>query len=329
MSTAHATANWAASNAEERCGRCTVSGRPPLVRRGPEAAWEFARQLTGRAQGFRWGSIDCWRDGELLFGSLTIDEAAYRAEHRLAPMALQLATERAYVELFACIEAVGYPHLVRVWNYLPRINAVEAGIERYRQFNIGRQEAFLASNRSLTRTVPAACALGRQGGRLTMGFLAARKPARSLENPRQVSAYHYPVDYGPRSPTFARAILLDHAGEPLLLISGTAAIVGHRSMHPGDAVAQTRETITNLETMIAAANAALRRPHFTRETLEYVVYLRSGEDLPVVAAEMDAWLGRGARCLFIEADICRRELLVEIEASGRLAMSGLSAGRHP
>jgi len=60
-----------------------------------------------------------------------------------------------------------------------------------------------------------------------------------------------------------------------------------------------------------------------------VIYLRSGEDLPVVAAEMDAWLGRGARCLFIEADICRRELLVEIEASGRLAMLGWPAGRHP
>jgi len=329
VNTAQAIAERAAPNAEKVRARCVASGRSSLMRLRPQAAWDFACRVTGRAQRFRWGSIDCRRGRDLLFGSLTIDEAACQAPRRGTATVLQSATERAYRELFHCIEAAGYPHLVRVWNYLPRINAIEGGIERYRQFNIARQEAFLAANRSLTGVVPGACALGSSAGSLTIGFLAARKPPRSLENPRQVSAYHYPEDYGPRSPTFARAVLLDHAPEPLLLISGTAAIVGHRSMHPGDVVAQTRETITNLEAMIAAANQALGRPQFTREALDYVVYLRSRQDLPAVAAELDAWLGGGARCLFMEADICRRELLVEIEANGGPAISGMVDGRHP
>ncbi len=292
----------------------------------PEAAWEPARELTVGREGIRRGRIEYRIGQDLLFGVLAVDER----EGRRTPSAtaLQTVTEAAYGELFATIEAAGFPYLVRVWNYLPRINGIEEGVERYRRFNIARQEAFANADRPLTGKVPAACALGSRGGPLTIGFLAARRPARSLENPRQVSAFHYPPDYGSRSPTFARAVLLEDAREPLLFISGTAAIVGHRSLHPGDVLAQTRETITNLETMIAAANQALGRPRISPDALDYVVYVRLGKDCATVAAAMDRWLGGTARCRFMEADICRRELLVEIEANVRPATIRCPATPH-
>ena len=176
MNTAQVTADRAAPNAGKGRARCVASGRSSLIRLRPQAAWDFACRMAGRAQLFRWGSIDCRRGRDLLFGSLAIDEAACQAPRRGTATVLQSATERAYRELFGCIEAAGYPHLVRVWNYLPRINAIEGGIERYRQFNIARQEAFLAANRSLTGMVPGACALGSSAGSLTIGFLAARQP---------------------------------------------------------------------------------------------------------------------------------------------------------
>src|SRR2546430_4442521 len=54
--------------------------------------------------------------------------------------ALHQATTQAYRQICATLAAEGYPHLLRVWNYLPDINRDSHGTERYRQFNseIGR-----------------------------------------------------------------------------------------------------------------------------------------------------------------------------------------------
>ena len=104
------------------------------------------------------------------------------------------------------------------------------GLERYRQFNIGRQDAFLDSHRGATGNVPAASAIGLAGGPLSVAFLAGATPALAVENPRQVSAYLYPADYGPRSPTFSRAVRATLSGQEALFVSGTASIVGHRTV---------------------------------------------------------------------------------------------------
>ena len=323
MSACAVSADWRVPKGEGAVGRILCEP-PALLDLHPETAWRSARDLTGSPRAIQRGVIACWEGADLLFGSLVLDERDFRASP--GSTALQGATEAGYRALFACLASAGYPHLARVWNYLPRINAHESGSERYRQFNCGRQAAFLAAAQPLAGSVPAACALGARAGGLRIGFLATRTPARVLENPRQVSAYDYPPEYGPRSPTFARATLVETAGVPALFVSGTAAIVGHRSRHPGDVVAQTRETIVNLETMTAVANAALARPRFRPDTLEYVVYLRAGESLPAVASELERWLGREPRRRFMVADICRRELLVEIEANSRPDTQGSRRG---
>ena len=66
---------------------------------------------------------------------------------------------------------------------------------------------------------------------LHVHWLATKQPGIAIENPRQVSAFAYPRDYGPVAPGFSRAMLLP-GDTPLLLISGTASIVGHASQHP-------------------------------------------------------------------------------------------------
>ena len=109
--------------------------------------------------------------------------------------------QRAYADTFAFLEHSTHAHLLRVWNYFPDINAIEDGMERYRSFSIGRQEAFVRYGRKVEES-PAACALGSHAGSLVIYFLAARSPGVQIENPRQISAYHYPEQYGPRSPTF-------------------------------------------------------------------------------------------------------------------------------
>ena len=164
---------------------------------------------------------------------------------------LQAACEEAYAGIFRLLEAQGLPHLWRVWNYMADINGSSHGLERYRHFNVGRQDAFLAALRRVRGQVPAACALGLAAGPLSIAFLAGACPVRPIENPRQVSAYDYPEDYGPRSPTFSRGALVCLKDETLLFISGTASIVGHRSLHPGDVVAQCRESVANVAAVLA------------------------------------------------------------------------------
>ena len=86
---------------------------------------------------------------------------------------------------------------------------------------------------------------------------AARVPGTPVENPRQVSAYRYPRQYGPQAPSFARAMLPPSQAMPLLL-SGTASVVGHESKHHDCVESQLAETFANFDSLIAAARA-LRR----------------------------------------------------------------------
>lgn len=258
------------------------------------------------------GGIRYRRIGDALFGVLEADESAFPGA---AP--LRVATEAAYRRIFALLAAEGLPHLWRVWNYLADINGEQDGLERYRQFNIGRQDAFLASGRLASGNVPAACAIGLDGGPLRIAFLAGGCAAVPVENPRQVSAYDYPSDYGPRSPTFSRAALVAAGGDVLLFVSGTASIVGHLTVHAGNAGAQARESLANIDAVLAAANGRLPAGAFHRQDLSYRIYLRHAGDLTAVAKAVGAALG-GAAVLFVQADICRADLLVEIEAVGVL-----------
>ena len=122
---------------------------------------------------------------------------------------LAALAQRAYRDLFEALEQTGCAHLLRVWNYLPQINADGGGLERYRQFNAGRQQAFIEAGQAAFEGAPAACALGIHQGALCIRFLAGRVAPLPIENPRQVSAYRYPPTYGPRAPTFSRAALAE------------------------------------------------------------------------------------------------------------------------
>ena len=254
-------------------------------------------------------------DGNALFGVIQLDESP-TDDTQTSP--LQHATERAYQQIFELLDTLAYPFVFRFWNYMADINTHSHGLERYRQFNLGRQQAFIANARDVTGNVPAACALGASNGPLTIAFLAGQTPPLAIENPRQLSAYDYPQDYGPRSPTFARASLVRVGTDELLFVSGTASIVGHHTMHPSDVQAQTRETLVNIEAIIQAANAQARQPLFTLSTLFYRVYLRYSTDLAAVQAVMQAHIKTPFQAIFLQADVCRQDLLIEIEASASL-----------
>lgn len=252
------------------------------------------------------GDIRFARNDEVFFGSLSYDGHAARD--------IEATVTRAYHDILALIEREGFPHMLRIWNYFPGITRDAGGLDRYQCFCRGRFEALERYYGDFDRKLPSASAVGTQGGGLVIYFLAARLPGRHRENPRQVSAYHYPPQYGPKSPSFARATLKRWGDEHSLYISGTASIVGHQSLHPGDVQLQVDETLNNLRVLIDSTAREEGVPFAGLEGLQRLkVYIRDPQHHALVQASLNKVLGPAASCLYLQADICRSELLLEIE----------------
>lgn len=229
---------------------------------------------------------------------------------------LNKATEHLYSKLLTNIQTRDYPYLVRVWNYFADINGVDEGLERYRQFCIGRFNAFEQQQIAEVQ-FPSACALGHQGGDLLIYALASKTPAQHFENPRQASAYHYPVEYGPRSPSFARATLLELPNQPAkIFVSGTASVVGHVTQHPDDLNLQIQVTLTNLDCLLAHISHKYAEDHGDRsrqlkpEVLK--VYVRHAHDLEIIQQQITQAYP-SVPTVYVAADICRSDLLLEVD----------------
>jgi chorismate lyase / 3-hydroxybenzoate synthase len=250
---------------------------------------------------------------DLLFGCISLDEKTMSG----GADALMRATEIAYQEIFEVLRGTQHPHLIRIWNYLADINVHAGGDERYRHFNSARQMAFRKSGRATMGTVPAACALGSPSGSpLSIYFLAGRQAPTMIENPRQTSAYHYPPKFGRHSPIFSRACVWGGQQNARLFVSGTASIVGHETLHRGDVVAQTRETMVNIGALVDEANDLVGHARYSIDTLKLKVYVRRPADLTAIETTLAKMPRTVTSVMYLQADVCREDLLVEIEAVG-------------
>jgi chorismate lyase/3-hydroxybenzoate synthase len=266
---------------------------------------------------FETAALEVWReDGPIETGSdgaLRFSRGSHYAfvvvEMQEAQFAndIRVATQAAYTLLAQWCARSAMP-LLRIWNYIDAINRGAGDEERYRQFCAGRAAGMDAM---LTRGYPAASAIGVRDGRrvLQVCALAARATGEPVENPRQVSAWHYPRQYGPVAPGFARAIRAPSTS-PQLYISGTAAVVGHASHHAGDVSAQVEETLNNLDSLCSAAGNAAPLGG-ARDVLR--AYVRHASDAALVRERLHARLGAQTPLLVLLGDICRSELLVEID----------------
>lgn len=272
---------------------CTrLAGPPQAEVWGSDTAIEQAER-----EGAHW-----WRTPDLGMVRIEVDERDGDIE---------AAGHEAYRRLLAAVRPSSHPYLIRIWNYLDAINQGEGDAERYRRFCVGRAAAVDAA---FLAPPPAATAIGvpQSSGRLQVIALCARTPAIALENPRQTPAWQYPREFGPVSPGFSRGALLGEGAAMRLLASGTASIVGHVSQHPEDALAQLRESLVNLEVLLQQGTQHSGRQFDIRTPDALRVYLRRPADLAAVQSGLD---GRIApeRIVFLHGDICRRELLVELE----------------
>jgi enamine deaminase RidA (YjgF/YER057c/UK114 family) len=248
-----------------------------------------------------------------------------------APEGVYRQTSQVLHALRDALEAAGsgFEHVLRTWFYLGDITEAEAGTQRYKELNRARtdfyhkikfQSAMLQP--SIPQGIyPASTAIGMRGRGLVAGCLALQtssSPAMllALETPQQPPAFAYPPRHSPHSPKFSRAVALLLDKYVTTWVSGTASVVHSVSRHPGDIVRQTEQTIENIERLISAENFGFHGVKHRGACLDDLakvrVYLKRAEDFPACRAVCEERFG-SVPAVYVVADVCRPELLVEIE----------------
>ena len=239
-----------------------------------------------------------WRRGK----SLVVISCIISAEQW---QQVEVASHRAYRDLLVTANSLGYRHPIRFWNYLPQINQGSGDAEIYKRFCTGRLLAF--NEMSLGEPqFPAASAVGHHHSDTLITLFAATAPGQHHQNPAQVNAYHYPREYGISSPSFARATSVDLAGQRHLFVSGTASIIGHQTVAEDDLGSQIDNTYKNIQRLIAEYGP----PAGKFQTIR--IYLRHPEHFAEAKAKLAAYFD-DTPMIFTQADICRDNLLIEVE----------------
>ena len=269
-----------------------------------EEVWSSERPIgCGDRAGLCWGY-----DGDFLFVAGRITPGARYAD----------ATRTAYLAAFDLADDLNYRHLVRMWNFVTDINADNAeGLEIYRDFCRGRAEAFDHSPFDLK--LPAATAVGALSGGIGFCLLAARAVERTnIENPRQVPAYRYPLRYGPRSPSFPRGTVLrtENKTGAQMFISGTASVLGHETVHRDNVGLQCAEAFANLAALLGPrnlANCGIERGYDLGDLTGLKVYVKREGDIDLIQGLCAERFSPNAQIAFLNVDLCRSDLLIEIE----------------
>jgi enamine deaminase RidA (YjgF/YER057c/UK114 family) len=225
-------------------------------------------------------------------------------------------------------ENMSMDNLVRQWNYIGNILQVSDGFQNYQTFNEVRNE-YYSKYRSL-RGYPAATGIGMMHGGVIIDFLAIaakeRLNIRPVDNPNQVNAYEYDqkVLKGLKrkgqaikhAPQFERALMVINSKTCRLLISGTASIIGQKTIGKGDVKEQTIVTIENIKKLTDSERISQMTGNLSCSGGRFSlirVYIRNSKDFEEVKKICGEHYP-GVPAIYIEADICRDDLLVEIEA---------------
>jgi len=293
-------------------------GRSPLDSCDPRHVPVALPQLDSPSR------VEVWRcEGPIKCGTWDLLRFAQGGRLTMGHIALDLreqpgmreASRLAYDVLQAYLQQSPHPWPLKIWNYIPAINSGEGDEELYRQFCLGRADAVLIDPGDLP-PLPAATAIGapRSEPALQVYFLAGALPGLDVENPRQVSAWRYPRQYGPRSPLFSRGTILTLNGSRQFLISGTASVVGHQTHHENQVANQLSESLRNVHSLLNEGHRLMgdSKARLDRDGI-LKVYIRNAEDLEVIRQTLEAEAPAEIQRIYLQGDICRENLLTEID----------------
>lgn len=200
--------------------------------------------------------------------------------------------------------------IVRQWNYIERITAFDGPDQHYQIFNNARGDFYARADWS--GGYPAATGIGANLGGILIDADAAlfhREDCFTLpiDNKLQVAAHAYSEEVleaarqKKTTPKFERARSLVFAGRRVIYISGTAAIRGEESLTGVGLERQLHITMENIAELIGNARLDMLR-----------VYLKHKSDYAEAEKLMNAY-ELDIPVSYMWADVCRDELLIEIE----------------
>lgn len=215
--------------------------------------------------------------------------------------------------------------IVRQWNYVGQIlHCYREGnkdFQHYQVMNDLRGEAY--ARHSFENGFPAATGIGTLSEGVTLGIHAIRSEGSlrilPVHNPLQTDAYRYSdqvlIGTHKQAPQFERGKLLIRESGCLIYISGTAAIHNEQTLAKNDLYGQVQVTMDNILNLISADNPDMK-PVYEQGGQPGINYLRAyikpGQNMHIVKNYLKEKF-HGVDLLLLEADICRDDLLVEIE----------------
>jgi enamine deaminase RidA (YjgF/YER057c/UK114 family) len=231
-------------------------------------------------------------------------------------------------------ENMNFSHVVRQWNYIENITGaahLENGLKQnYQVFNDVRGLYYDTSE--FIHGYPAATGIGMNYGGVVLEFIAAESTGAitvmPIQNSFQVDAHQYSdsvlvgeaiKDITRKSPPkFERAKLLSkkESNTYFIYISGTAAIRGEKTVGENDVEMQTKVTIENISNLVSPGNLERHGARVCSEAHPpsyFRVYVKKEADLPKVKKICTPFF-KEAPGEYLISDICRDDLLVEIEA---------------
>jgi enamine deaminase RidA (YjgF/YER057c/UK114 family) len=262
-----------------------------------------------------------------------IDYQGYKTVHGAGLMgkvgdSITEASERAFEMALAILkqEGLSLKNIIRQWNYIENIaivENVENAPQNYQDFNDVRARYY--GQVDFDRGYPAATGIGQDTGGVIVGFIAVSDSdiisVKPIANPGQIDAHRYSdmVLEGSSeekcTPKFERAKLVTIGPRNYIYVSGTASILGEETVHLGDVEKQTLTTIDNIKRLFTRENQDKLGLDFDVAAIQFShlrVYVKHQKDIPAVQKICDTELNCKSS-LFLESDVCREELLVEIE----------------
>lgn len=227
-------------------------------------------------------------------------------------MDIQLQAIEAFRLAMEILDKEGFAigNIIRQWNYIERITDFDGVDQHYQMFNNVRSNFYKSAD--WHTGYPAATGIGTDlGGVLVdMDVAVFHHPecfASAIDNKLQVAAHAYSDEVlevaqeRKSTPKFERAKSVTFNDRQLIYISGTAAIRGEKSMTGVDIERQFHITMENIEQLISGAQLNMLR-----------VYLKHPSDYGVVV-DLLKKAGLSIPISYLRADVCREELLIEIE----------------
>ncbi|MBI9061156.1 MAG: hypothetical protein JEZ14_04170 [Marinilabiliaceae bacterium] len=223
-------------------------------------------------------------------------------------------------------EKMGFSNIVRQWNYIENLLGYEKQanqqLQRYQIFNEVR--SFYYDPAIFKHGFPAATGIGCESAGITIDYIAGSNLTTSpIKSPIQQDAYKYTENVlegdplnttNKRPPFFERALYSTILDQDTIFISGTAAIAGEETLESADISDQTTHTIDNIKALITQtnfqANGIKGEAHHIFDMVR--VYIKNEMDANVVEQLVKELLPAD-NYTFVLADVCRDNLLVEIE----------------